>query len=89
MQKSVCLLGVTWRKRAQTGSFIPNAADGQARLGVTEDIVNLLCHFVCNRTILIFVGVMFFFCIENTKRNTSMYTFDMDTLYYQMNLELQ
>ena len=35
MLHSVCLPGMTWRKRAQTGSFTPNAADGQPRLGVT------------------------------------------------------
>ena len=35
-------------KRAQTGSFSIKAADGQPRLGVTDRMVNLLCHFTGN-----------------------------------------
>ena len=35
-------------KRVQTESFGINAADGHPRLGMTDDIVNLLCHFVGN-----------------------------------------
>ena len=42
--KRIFLPEVARRKRAQTGSFSLNAADGQPRLGVTDDIVNLACH---------------------------------------------
>ena len=48
MPESVCLLEVARRERAQTGLFSINAANGQPRLGMTDDILNLLCHFIGN-----------------------------------------
>ena len=51
MPKSVCLPEVAERRRAKTGSFTLNAADGQPRVGMSDDIVNRLCHFIGNRMI--------------------------------------
>ena len=44
--RSAGLPDVTLFKRAETGSFITNTADGQPGLEVTDGIVNLLCHFI-------------------------------------------
>ena len=46
--KNVRLPKVTLRKRAQMGSFTLSAADGQQRLGMVNDIVDLLCHYIGN-----------------------------------------
>ena len=45
---------VARRKRAKTGSFTLNATDGQPRVGMTDDILNLLCHFIGHRIISYF-----------------------------------
>ena len=72
------LPGVTLRKRAQTGSFTPNAADGLPRVGMTDDIVNLLCHFIGKKMISRFGNVMFI--IEIVKQNMSiLLTWILDT----------
>ena len=49
-----CLLEVARRERAQTGLFSINAANGQPRLGMTDGILNLLCHFIGNLMMPIF-----------------------------------
>ena len=49
--KSVCLPEVARRERAKTESFTLNAANGQPIVWMTDDIVNLLCHFIGNRMI--------------------------------------
>ena len=49
--KSVCLPEVARRTRAKTGSFTLSAAYEQPRVGMTDDLVNLLCHFIGNRMI--------------------------------------
>ena len=46
--KNVRLPEVTLRKRAQMGSFTISAADEQQRLGMVNDIVDLLCHYIGN-----------------------------------------
>ena len=45
---------VTLRKKAQTGSFTKNTADGQRRVGMTDDVLNLPCHFIGNIMISLF-----------------------------------
>ena len=40
-QGTICLPAVTLCKRAQKGVVTLNAADGQPRIGMTDDIVNL------------------------------------------------
>ena len=44
-QGTIRLPAVTVRKRTQMGSFTLNAADGQPKVGKTDDIVNLLLPF--------------------------------------------
>ena len=53
-QVTIRLPAVTLRKRAQTGLFTLNAADGQPRVGMTNDIAYLLCHFIGNGMIFHF-----------------------------------
>ena len=48
MPKSVCLPEVTRRKRTKTWSFTLSTADRQLRLGMTDGVVNLLCHSIGN-----------------------------------------
>ena len=47
--KSVCLPEVARRTRAKMGSFTLIAAYEQPRVGMTDDLVNLFCHFIGNR----------------------------------------
>ena len=51
MPKSVCLPEVARHERAKTGSFTLSAACEQPRVGMTNDLVNLLCHLIGNRMI--------------------------------------
>ena len=46
--KCARVLEVTRRMRAKTGSFTLTIADTHPRLGMTNDIANLLCHFIGN-----------------------------------------
>ena len=46
MPKRVCLPEVARRKRAETRTFVLSTAD--SRNSMTDDIVNLLCHFIGN-----------------------------------------
>ena len=48
---AVWLPEVTRWKRAQTVSFSLNGGDGKPMAGATDDIVNLLCHFIGSRMI--------------------------------------
>ena len=48
---TIRLPAVTLRKKAQTGPFTLNAADGQPRIGMINDIKILLCHFIGNHVI--------------------------------------
>ena len=52
--KSVCLPWVARRTRAKMGSFTLSAAFEQPRVGMTDDLVNLLWHFIGNRMISYF-----------------------------------
>ena len=49
--KNASLLDMTLRKRAQMGPFTVTLADGKPRVGATDDIKNLLFHFIGNRMI--------------------------------------
>ena len=55
MPKSICLPEVAVHKRAQTGPFALNASDGQPRVGMTDDIVYLLCYFIDYRMLFHFL----------------------------------
>ena len=57
-QGTIRLPAVTLHKGAQTGLFILSAADGQPRVGMADDMVNLLCHFIGNERYFIFGNVM-------------------------------
>ena len=48
MPKSVYLPEVAPRKRAKAGPFILNTDDRQPILGMTDEVVNLLRHFIGN-----------------------------------------
>ena len=76
--KNARVLDVILRKTAQMGPFNPTLADGKLRVGATDDIVNLLCHFIGIRMLRHFRKCDF--NINTIKQNMSN-TFGLDTRY--------
>ena len=81
------MLEVAWRTRAKTGSRTLNAADGQPRVGITDNTYSesvMPFHWQSN-DISFFGNMMLRIKKYQTKHE---YTFDMDTRYNPSGLQL-